>query len=160
MQGIKNKIVLVTGAGRSLGRLIALHLAGLGANVAVNYNTSDKGAEEVCADISQLGCQTLLVQADVSNPTAVREMFQIVNSELGPVDVLVNNAAINIDATIRKMDDETWNRVLAVNLAGTFYCTRDSGVNVLLLRITAAAAADILIGGSSVRLTEKMDCVE
>ena len=126
MQELEGKTVLVTGAGRSLGRMIALHLARLGANVAVNYNTSAKGAEEVCAEISRLGCKTLPVQADVSNPKAVREMFQTVHSELGKVHVLVNSAAVNIDATIRKMDDETWNEVLAVSLAGTFHCTREA----------------------------------
>jgi NAD(P)-dependent dehydrogenase (short-subunit alcohol dehydrogenase family) len=126
MQELKDKTVLVTGAGRSLGRMIALHLARLGASVAVNYNTSAKGAEEVCAEISRFGCKTLSVQADVSNPTAVREMFQTIHSKLGEVDVLVNSAAVNIDATIRKMDDEAWNEVLAVNLAGTFHCAREA----------------------------------
>ncbi|MFQ5833195.1 MAG: 3-oxoacyl-ACP reductase family protein [Candidatus Thorarchaeota archaeon] len=126
MQELKDKTVLVTGAGRSLGRATALYLATLGANLAVNYNTSARGAEEVCAQISRLGRRALPVQADISNPTAVREMFQIVDSELGPVDVLVNNAAINMDATIRKMDDETWNRVLAVDLTGSFYCAREA----------------------------------
>lgn len=125
MQELKGKTVLVTGAGISLGRMIALHLARLGASVAVNYNTSAKGAEEVCSEILQLGCKTLPVRADISDPTAVREMFQTVYSELGTVDVLVNNAAINIDATIKNMDDETWNNVFAVNLTGTFYCTRE-----------------------------------
>jgi len=125
LQKLEDVTVLVTGAGKSMGREIALSLAGLGANVAINYNTSVEGAEEVCAEISQLGCKTIPVQADISDSVAVKKMFRTVNSELGAVDVLVNNAAINIDATIRKMDDETWNNVLAVNLAGMFYCTRE-----------------------------------
>lgn len=75
MQELKGKTVLVTGAGRSLGRMTAPHLARLGSSVAVNYNTSDRGAEEVCAEISRFDYKTLPMQADVSNPTAVREMF-------------------------------------------------------------------------------------
>lgn len=109
-----------------MGRVIALYLAKRGANVAVNYNTSSKGAKEVCAKIIQLGCRSLPVQADVSNPNAIIEMFQRISSELGTVDILVNNAAINIDATVRRMEDHAWNKVLAVNISGTFYCTRQA----------------------------------
>lgn len=125
MKELEDKTVLVTGAGRSLGREIALHLAGLGANVAVNYNQSAKGAKEVCTEISKLERSALPVQADITNPTAVTKMFQQINSELGAVDVLVNNAALNIDSTIKKMDNEIWDKVLATSLTGTFYCSRE-----------------------------------
>ncbi len=123
---LEGKNALVTGAGRALGREIALSLARRGANIVVNYNTSSKGAEEVCSEIFKMGRKSLSVQADVKTPTAVREMFHTIQSELGSVDILVNNAAINIDATVRRMDDETWNKVLAVNATGTFYCTREA----------------------------------
>ncbi|MHA1637010.1 MAG: 3-oxoacyl-ACP reductase family protein [Candidatus Thorarchaeota archaeon] len=126
MKMLEGKTVLVTGAGKSLGSIIALSLARLGADVAVNYNTSDKGAKEVCDAISELGKKSIPVQADVSHSEAVQKMFHEVVSELGPVDILVNNAAINIDSTIRKMDDETWNRVLEVCLTGSFNCTREA----------------------------------
>jgi 3-oxoacyl-[acyl-carrier protein] reductase len=102
-----------------------LHLAKMGANVAVNYNTSKKGAEEVCAEISRLGQKTLPVQADVSDPDAVHHMFEKISKELGSVDILVHNAAINIDSTIRKMDDQTWSQVLGVCLTGAFNCARE-----------------------------------
>jgi len=126
LQEFEGKTVLVTGAGRAMGRTIALTFARRGANVAVNYNTSSKGAQEVCNKISQLGCKSFPIQADVSDPQAVSEMFQRISSELGSVDILVNNAAINIDKTVRQMEDEAWNRVLAVNTSGTFYCTRQA----------------------------------
>ena len=126
MSQFDGKTVLVTGAGKSLGSTTALYMAKLGADVAVNYNTSAKGAEEVCAEISRLGRKSLSVQADISDSSAVRRMFEEVKQELGTVDILINNAAINIDATIRKMDDQTWNQVIGVCLTGTFNCAREA----------------------------------
>jgi 3-oxoacyl-[acyl-carrier protein] reductase len=126
MPDFKGKTVLVTGAGKSLGRIIALHLAELGANVAINYKTSRKDAEEVCAKILQFGGNAISVQADVSNSLEVYEMFQTVRVELGEVDILVNNAAINIDGIIRKMDDDAWDNVLSTNLTGLFHCAREA----------------------------------
>lgn len=126
MQELEGKTALITGAGRTMGREIALYLARRGANIVVNYNTSSKGAEEVCEEISKMGRKSISVQADVSIPNSVREMFREINSEIGVVEILVNNAAVNIDATVRRMDDQTWNKVLAVNATGTFYCTREA----------------------------------
>jgi 3-oxoacyl-[acyl-carrier protein] reductase len=126
MPDFKDKTVLVTGAGKSLGRAITLHLASLGASVAINYNTSVKGAKEIYAEILQFGGKAILVQADISNSLEVHEMFQTIRAELGEVDILVNNAAINIDGVIKKMDDDVWNNVLSTNLTGTFYCTREA----------------------------------
>jgi 3-oxoacyl-[acyl-carrier protein] reductase len=123
---LEGKTALVTGAGRNLGSAIALCLARNGANVAVNFNASLTSAKEVCAKIEQMDRKSILAQADIADPTAVRSMFQAIDSEMGPVDILVNNAAINIDATVRRMDNETWNRVFAVNATGTFYCTREA----------------------------------
>ncbi|MBN2228003.1 MAG: beta-ketoacyl-ACP reductase [Candidatus Thorarchaeota archaeon] len=125
MQKLDGKTVLVTGAGKSLGRAIALYLAKMGANVAVNYNASAKGAKEVCKEIQNLGNKAFPIKADIANPSEVHHMFQSVTSELGSVDILVHNAAINIDATIRKMSDETWNQVLNVCLTGAFSCARE-----------------------------------
>ena len=126
MKMLEGKTALVTGSGKSLGRTIALNLARLGADVAVNYNTSGEGAKEVSEAISELGCKSIPIQADVSHSEFVQEMFREVVSELGSVDILVNNAAINIDSSIRKMDDDTWNRVLEVCLTGSFNCTREA----------------------------------
>jgi 3-oxoacyl-[acyl-carrier protein] reductase len=126
MQELQGKTALVTGAGRTMGREIALCLARRGANVVVHYNTSSKGAEEVCAEIQKMGRKSISAQADIRLPDSVREMFRTINSEIGTVEILVNNAAITIDATVRRMDDETWNEVLAVNATGTFYCTREA----------------------------------
>ncbi|MHA2022435.1 MAG: 3-oxoacyl-ACP reductase family protein [Candidatus Thorarchaeota archaeon] len=126
MQELEGRKVLVTGAGKSLGRIIAIHLAGLGADIAVNYNSSRDGAKKVCAENSKLGRNSIPIQADISNPKDVRKMYQEINSKLGTIDILVNNAAINIDSTIKKMDDDTWDKVLSVSLTGTFNCAREA----------------------------------
>ena len=125
VQKLDGKTALVTGAGKSLGRAIALYLAKIGANVVVNYNTSSDGAEEVGAEIREIGKKSLIVKADVSNPDEVRDMFQSITSEVGSVDILVNSAAINLDSTIRKMSDEVWNQVIGVCLTGVFNCSRE-----------------------------------
>jgi 3-oxoacyl-[acyl-carrier protein] reductase len=152
---LEGKTALVTGAGRSMGRIIALQLAKWGANVAVNYNASAKGGEEVSAEILQLGRKAIPVQADVSDSSAVRELFRRVNAELGPVDILVNNAAVNIDAAVKNMNDAAWSRVLAVNLTGTFCCTREAIPDMRsrlwgrIVNIASVAAVTGLLGAAN-----------
>ena len=126
MQILDGKTVLVTGAGKSLGRVVALYLAKMGANVAINYHSSTEGAEEVSAEIQKLGNKALPVKANVSDSGEVQKMFQTITSELGAVDILVHNAAINLDSTIRKMSDEIWNQVIGVCLTGAFNCAREA----------------------------------
>ena len=90
-----NRVALVTGAGRGIGRAIALKLAGAGWDVAVNYRTSAAGAEEIASNIIILGRRAIAVQADVANAQAVRAMVADVEDRLGPVSLLVNNAGLS-----------------------------------------------------------------
>jgi 3-oxoacyl-[acyl-carrier protein] reductase len=118
------KNALVTGASKGIGRGIALRLAEMGVNVAVNYNTSADAASRVEAEVKEAGVESLTVQADVSNLDQVKAMVASVQKEWGHVDILVNNAGIIDDGLLVRMSDDSWERVIDTNLNGTFYCTR------------------------------------
>ena len=118
------KNALVTGASKGIGRGIALRLAEMGVNVAVNYNTSADAASRVEAEVKDAGVESLAVQADVSDLEQVKAMVDRVQKEWGHVDILVNNAGIIDDGLLVRMSDDSWERVIDTNLNGTFYCTR------------------------------------
>ena len=114
----------MTGASKGIGRGIALRLAEMGINVAVNYNSSADAAARVEAEVKDAGVDSLTVQADVSDLGQVKAMVGRVQKEWGHVDILVNNAGIIDDGLLVRMSDDSWERVIDTNLNGTFYCTR------------------------------------
>jgi 3-oxoacyl-[acyl-carrier protein] reductase len=120
----ENKVALVTGASRGIGRAIALRLAAEGANVVVNYNANADAANEVARAIRQSGVQAEVVQADVAQASEVDRLVQTALEKFGRIDVLVNNAGITRDNLIHKMTDEDWDLVAAVHLKGAFLCSR------------------------------------
>ena len=132
--GIEGKHALITGASRGIGRASALRLAEMGVNVAVNYNTSPKEAEDVARTINEMGSEAFVVHADVSKLDQVNAMVETVLDRWGAVDILVNNAGIIADGLLIRMSDEQWQRIFEVNLDGTFYCTRALLRQMLRLR--------------------------
>ena len=121
---LKGRTALVTGASRGIGRAIALALAEEGADVAVNYFSSEATAKEVVAEIQKKGRKGVLAQADVADYPATFLMAQDVLKEFGHLDILINNAGITSDKTFIKMDHASWRKVLAINLDGVFNCTK------------------------------------
>ena len=121
---LSDRTCLVTGSSRGIGRSIALELARCGADVVVNYRSSDEAAREVEEIITENGETAMCAQADVAEPTEVERMAEEVHDELGEVDVLVNNAGITIDRKFAEMTHEDWQTVIDVNLGGTFNCTK------------------------------------
>jgi 3-oxoacyl-[acyl-carrier protein] reductase len=121
---LKGRTALVTGASRGIGRAIALALAEEGADVAVNYVSSEAPAKEVADQIEKLGRRVILAKADVADFPDTFRMAQNVLKELGHLDILINNAGINSDKTFVKMDHASWRKVLAINLDGVFNCTK------------------------------------
>lgn len=119
---LKNRTALVTGASRGIGRAIALALAEQGAAVAVNANQSAEAAELVAAEIREDGGRAIVALADVSDGQAVARMVADTSAMLGPIDILVNNAAIDRAVAFEEITPEEWDRVLAVNLKGVFHC--------------------------------------
>jgi 3-oxoacyl-[acyl-carrier protein] reductase len=121
---LTGRTALVTGGSRGIGRAIALALAEEGADVAVNYVSSEPAARDVIAQIAKTGRRGILAQADVSDFPDTFRMAQDVLKEFGHLDILVNNAGINSDKTFVKMDHASWRKVLSINLDGVFNCTK------------------------------------
>ncbi|MBI4872786.1 MAG: 3-oxoacyl-ACP reductase FabG [Candidatus Riflebacteria bacterium] len=121
---LAGKVALVTGGSRGIGRAIALELAVHGADVAVNYTREQDAADAVVEAVRTAGCRGVAIQADVADEQQVRAMVQQIERDLGPVEMLVNNAGIHKDGLMVSMDREALDRVMDVNLGGTFNCTR------------------------------------
>lgn len=120
-----NKVVLVTGSSRGLGRRILKEFAKTGYSVVINYNKSESQASDLLKELISEKYNAIKVKADVSSSKEVQKMFSVIMCEFGRLDVLVNNAAIIMDKTIFKMSDEEWQGVLSVNLSGCFYTIRE-----------------------------------
>ncbi|WP_049925241.1 3-oxoacyl-[acyl-carrier-protein] reductase [Halopiger goleimassiliensis] len=121
---LSDRTCLVTGSSRGIGREIAFELARCGADVAVNYRSSEERARQVTETIEANGETAVPVQADVADPEAVERMAAEVRDELGEIDVLVNNAGITVDRKFEEMTYEDWQTVIDVNLNGAFNCTK------------------------------------
>jgi acetoacetyl-CoA reductase/3-oxoacyl-[acyl-carrier protein] reductase len=127
MGRLEGKTALVTGASRGIGRAIAVELAREGAKVAVNYQSNDARAQEVAAEIAGFGGTCLLARANLADPKEARAMVKKVAEAFGGrLDVLVNNAGITRDKSLRKMTDEDWAEVIQTNLNGVFACTSEA----------------------------------
>ena len=121
---LSGKVALVTGAGRGIGRAIALTLAGYGADVAVNYSGSKEAAEKTADEIRALGRRAIAVRADISKEAECTELFHRVQQELGVIDILVNNAGITRDDLLMRMKESDFDAVINTNLKGTFNTIR------------------------------------
>ena len=121
---LKNKVALVTGAGRGIGKEIAKTLASCGAFVIVNYNSSPDAAEQTVKEIIKQGGMAAPVQCDVSDFDACGKMMEMIINNYGHLDILVNNAGITRDGLIMKMSEEDFDRVLDTNLKGAFHTIR------------------------------------
>nr|WP_231701867.1 3-oxoacyl-[acyl-carrier-protein] reductase [Crassaminicella thermophila] len=118
------KTAVVTGGSRGIGKAIALKLAELGANVVVNYTRSSDKADEVVKIIKDMGRDAIALKADVSNTEEVKNFFKEIEKKFDTIDILVNNAGITKDTLLMKMKDEDWDKVININLKGTYNCTK------------------------------------
>lgn len=124
MQKLPDRVAIITGGSRGIGRAIAEALATEGAKVVVNYASSSGAADEVVAAISSAGGEAIALQADVSKADQVDNLIKTVMDKWGRVDVLVNNAGITRDTLLMRMKPEDWQAVIDLNLTGVFLCTR------------------------------------
>ena len=124
MSDLNDRIALVTGGSRGIGKAIALTLADAGAAVAVNYRERSDEAEAVAAAIRKNGGRAEVFGADVSDRSAVQGMVRDIEDRLGPIDILINNAGIAAIRTIDEITEEEFDRSIAVNLKSVFLCTQ------------------------------------
>jgi 3-oxoacyl-[acyl-carrier protein] reductase len=128
------KVALVTGAGRGIGRAIALALAANGAHVAVNFRSRQAEADEVRSQIEALGQRSISVGADVSLGAEVSNMVDVVQKQLGPIGVLVNNAGIARPELVEHITEQSWEDVLACNLKSQFLLIQAALPNMRIQR--------------------------
>lgn len=124
MDDLKNRVALVTGGSRGIGAAIAVALAKAGADVAINYRERTEAAQAVCAEITASGRKAWPLQADVSRVQEVKRMAGEVETRLGPVDILVNNAAIAQPRPLEEITEAEWDLILSVNLKSVFLVTQ------------------------------------
>ncbi|MBI4785981.1 MAG: glucose 1-dehydrogenase [Chloroflexi bacterium] len=124
MSRLDEKVALVTGGGRGLGRAIALAFAEAGADVAVASRTREQ-LDEVAEAIRSKGRRALAVEVDVSEPESVAKMVAATREQFGRIDILVNSAGVSWVERVFSMSDGTWDWIMKTNLYGTFYCCRD-----------------------------------
>jgi NAD(P)-dependent dehydrogenase (short-subunit alcohol dehydrogenase family) len=138
------KNILVTGAQRGIGRVIAIRFAAAGADVALNYLDDKAAAESAATEIVALGRRATTIAADIAKPEDARRLVQDAERALGPIDVLVNNAAIFPRAPFLELTEDTWDAVLDTNLKATFVCSQEAA-----RRMVAAGRRGTIINLSS-----------
>ena len=121
---LDGKTAIVTGAGRGIGRAIAKELAMTGANVVINYSSSGESAYALGDELQEYGIEPLVIQADVTDFGQVDSMVKQALEKFGHIDVLVNNAGITRDKTLKNMSRDNWDEVIHVNLGSLFNCTK------------------------------------
>ena len=123
-ENLRDRVAIITGASRGIGRAIAVELAAQGANVVVNYASSGDAAQQVVAEITEAGGSAIALQADVSKLEQVDALVNNTLEKFSRVDILVNNAGITRDTLLLRMNPEDWQAVIDLNLTGVFLCTR------------------------------------
>ena len=123
MGKLDNKVALVTGGSRGIGKAISLLLAKEGAKIGLNYNRSANEANAVADEIKALGSEAFVVQADVGDAASARNLVKQVLEHFGAIDILVNNAGITRDMFFKKLTDEAWHEVIRTNLDSVYYVT-------------------------------------
>lgn len=123
---MESKVALVTGAGRGIGRAIAVELARKGHKIAVHYRSSESQALAVVEEIRALGAEAEAFHAELSDSAQVTALFTAVKERFGPVEILVNNAGLTRDGLMMRMNDQDWQSVLDADLNSVFYCSREA----------------------------------
>lgn len=142
----KDQIVLVTGGTRGIGRAIALEFGRKGAKLVVNYTSSEEKAKALIAELAEMGCEAVAIQADVSKAEDAERLVSEAVKAFGRVDVLVNNAGITRDNLLIRMKESDWDEVMNVNLKGAFLMSKAVGKLMLKQRSGAMVNLTSVVG--------------
>ncbi len=121
---LENRVALVTGGTRGIGKAISLHLAKAGAKLVLNYLSDEENAKASAAEIGELGCQVMLAKGDITDAATAARIVDEAIAHFGKIDILVNNAGKTADNLLVRMTEEEWDSVIHANLRGTFLMTR------------------------------------
>ena len=148
---LKDKVAVVTGSSRSIGRAIALGYAREGAKVVINYRSDRGAADSAVGEIEEIGSETIAVQADTSSSSDVAELMAATVDRFGRIDILVNNAGILIRTPFLEIEESEWDRILEVNLKGFFLCSQAAAKQMVRqgdggVIINMSSAGDTLAG--------------
>lgn len=154
MIDFRGRVALVTGGSRGIGRACALQMARLGARVAINYRENEAAAERVACEARAMGTEALTFRADVTREPEVAELARSVIADFGRIDVLVNSAGISQIVSVPDLRDEDWDRMMAVNVKGTFFCcqhvlehmVRRGGGRIVNVSSTAGQMGGFIVG--------------
>jgi 3-oxoacyl-[acyl-carrier protein] reductase len=127
---LKDKIAVVTGSSRGVGRAVALAFGKEGAQVVVNYTTSSEAAAEAVKEIESMGSRAIAVKADVAVKVDARHLISAAVEAFGRLDILVNNAGFTRPALMVKMDEDQWDQVVDIHLKGAFLCSQAAGLQM------------------------------
>jgi len=127
---LKNKVALVTGSSRGVGKAVALGFAREGARVVVNYTSNEAAANEVVAAVEGMGSKAIAVRADVARKKEAEELVGAAVETFGRIDILVNNAGFTRPALLLKMSEEQWDQVVNIHLKGAFLCSQAAGLHM------------------------------
>jgi 3-oxoacyl-[acyl-carrier protein] reductase len=128
---LKDRIALVTGSSRGVGRAVALAYAKEGAKVMVNYTSNEKAAKEVVEAIQKMGSQAVAVKADVAKKVEAEALVMATVDNFGGIDILVNNAGFTRPAMMTKMTEQQWDEVVDIHLKGAFLCTQAAAQHMI-----------------------------
>ncbi|MCA9386427.1 glucose 1-dehydrogenase [Candidatus Dojkabacteria bacterium] len=129
---LKDKVALITGSSRGIGKAIAIEFAKEGANIVLNYTNSDpEKINSLVNEIKGLGTEVIAIKCDVSNESDVKNMIQETIEKFGRLDILVNNAGVVFDVPLFEKSMEDWNKTLSVNLTGTFMCSKYAAIEMM-----------------------------
>ena len=127
---LKDKVAIVTGSSRGVGKAIAIAYGEAGADVVVNYSSSQKSADEVVQKIKSFGSRAIAVKADIAKKAEVEMLTQAAIAEFGKIDILVNNAGFTRPAMMLKMTEDEWDQVLDIHLKGAFLCSQAAALHM------------------------------
>ena len=149
---LKDRVALVTGSSRGVGRAIAMAYAGEGAKVMVNYTSNEKAAKEVVEAIKKTGSQAVAVRADVAKKVEAESLVKATVDTFGGIDILVNNAGFTRPAMMTKMTEQQWDEVVGIHLKGAFLCTQAAAQHMIannrgkIINITSVAGVVGTVG--------------